>query len=236
MRELVFDQKDPAENVREYSYHIFKMNILKMHLRPGDTMSEAEAASKLDISRTPVHDTFARLAEENLLLVCPQKPTMVSLINADSVRQAIFTHQTLSGAIVEKLYSTKLHDDILFTLEANLNQQYFCVGRKKLDHLFLLDQQFHQTFYEIFDMQHLWETVDIMSTDLWRVCHLFDDPEYFWTIQSEEHFNILHAIRNRDYETACRLVRCHMETIVQALPSLIAQFPDYFIAEVKQQN
>ena len=85
MKELMLDKPGGAEDAREFAYRTLKKNLLNFVLVPGDRMSEAAAADALGASRTPVHDAFARLAEEGLLCVVPQKGTVVAGIDADRV-------------------------------------------------------------------------------------------------------------------------------------------------------
>lgn len=70
-----------AENnsIRENVYHIIKTNIANLQLAPGTTVSTQELAEKLNVSRTPVREAFIRLQKEDLVVIAPQKNTMVFL-------------------------------------------------------------------------------------------------------------------------------------------------------------
>ena len=50
--------KRPSENTRQYVYRILSTLILNMVLIPGQRMNEQELASFMNVSRTPLHDTF----------------------------------------------------------------------------------------------------------------------------------------------------------------------------------
>lgn len=228
MRELEVVKRSAGQDVREYSYRFFKENIINMKLPPGETMSEAEAAYMLDISRTPVHDTFSRLADEYLLTVWPQKATMVSKIDPCRVEQAVFMQRNLGCAVVRRIAREGVPEDQIFALESNLNQQFFCLGRNKLEHLFHLDQEFHKIFYQLTDMEDIWTTLGYISSDLWRVCFLSENGEVNWSLQSDEHGKILHLIHDKKYEKACEVIQNHMEYVLRELPLLQKKYPDYF--------
>ena len=57
----------PTEDARQYAYRVIKNCILELFLPPGQKMNEADLASSLNVSRTPVHDTFTRLSREKLV-------------------------------------------------------------------------------------------------------------------------------------------------------------------------
>lgn len=232
MRELEIVKRSAGQDVREYSYRFFKKNIISLKLPPGETMSEAEAAYMLDISRTPVHDTFSRLADEYLLSVCPQKATMVSRIDPARVEQAVFMQRNLGCAVVRRFKRDGVPEEQIFALESNLNQQFFCLGRNKLEHLFHLDQEFHEIFYQLTDMEDIWTTLGYISSDLWRVCFLSGNREVNGSIQSEEHGRILHLIHDKNYEKACEVIQGHMEYVLRELPLLQKKYPDYFTKAV----
>lgn len=229
MRELEIKKRSSGQDVREYSYRFFKENIIKLKLPPGESMSEADAAFMLDISRTPVHDTFSRLADEYLLTVCPQKATTVSKIDPARVEQAVFMQRTLGGAVVRQFAREEIPEEQIFALESNLNQQFFCLGRNKPDHLFMLDQEFHQIFYQLTGMEDLWTTLGYIGSDLWRVCFLSENGELNWSMQCEEHGRLLHMIRDGKYDKACQVLDNHMEFVLRELPLLQKKHPDYFV-------
>ncbi|MBU3181932.1 GntR family transcriptional regulator [Clostridium psychrophilum] len=63
-------------------------------------ISEIEILEKFNVSRTPVREAFARLSQEGLISVYPQKGTFVSLIDLLSVEEARFMREHLERAIL----------------------------------------------------------------------------------------------------------------------------------------
>ena len=62
----------PEESARAFAYRVLSFYIRELLLRPGEKLVETDVAQVLQISRTPVHDTFARLAREKLLCPVPR--------------------------------------------------------------------------------------------------------------------------------------------------------------------
>ena len=74
--------------------------IVTMRLKPGDTISESEIASRFGVSRQPVREAFIQLAEQELLRIRPQRPTEVVRISIRGVLNARFVREALEVATV----------------------------------------------------------------------------------------------------------------------------------------
>ena len=67
------DRRTNADDVFDYLHE--QINLLK--LLPGTRISEVEIADRFDVSRQPVREAFIRLSNLGLLLVRPQRATVV---------------------------------------------------------------------------------------------------------------------------------------------------------------
>jgi DNA-binding GntR family transcriptional regulator len=63
------------------AYERIEELIVKLELRPGAAISEAELSARLDIGRTPVREALQRLAREHLVQILPQRGVLVSEID-----------------------------------------------------------------------------------------------------------------------------------------------------------
>ena len=59
--------KRPSEDAKQYVYRILSTLILNMILIPGQRMNEQQLASFMNVSRTPLHDTFIKLFKRPLV-------------------------------------------------------------------------------------------------------------------------------------------------------------------------
>ena len=119
MRELFLQPQTPGQDTREYTYQMIRQNLLELILPPHTQLSEAMMAQMLGVSRTPVHDAFARLDEEGLMCAVPQKGTMVAPISANRVQQGIFMKVHLGRAVMEQVCRTGFENDMFFELESS---------------------------------------------------------------------------------------------------------------------
>ena len=71
--------------------------------RPGAPLRKEEIALELGVSRAPVSEAIARLAEEGLVEVFPQHGSFVAPIRAAEVRESLFIRTALETEAMRRL-------------------------------------------------------------------------------------------------------------------------------------
>ena len=79
----------------EIAFDHLKDEILSLRLLPGTKISEAEIAARLGLSRQPVREAFARLDTAELVLVRPQKATIVRKFSLERIAAARFIRRAV---------------------------------------------------------------------------------------------------------------------------------------------
>ena len=74
--------------------------ITKLELLPGTKISEAEIALSFGYSRQPVREACTRLAGLNLLLVRPQRATVVRPFSRELIANARFVRAAIELEVV----------------------------------------------------------------------------------------------------------------------------------------
>jgi DNA-binding GntR family transcriptional regulator len=74
--------------LRETAYEAIRDAIVRGDIRPGASVSNAELAEQLGLSRAPVRDALTRLANEGLVETKPQSYTRVTPLVLRDVRDA----------------------------------------------------------------------------------------------------------------------------------------------------
>ena len=92
----------PEESARAFVYRVLSTYIKEMFLHPGEKLAETDVAAELQVSRTPVHDTFSRLEREKMLRPVP-RGAVVPPLNTDMIRQTVWMHRTVSQAVLGEL-------------------------------------------------------------------------------------------------------------------------------------
>jgi DNA-binding GntR family transcriptional regulator len=74
--------------LRDTAYEVIRDAIVRADLPPGAVVSNAAVAEQLGLSRAPVRDALARLADEGLVETKPQSYTRVTPLVLEEVRDA----------------------------------------------------------------------------------------------------------------------------------------------------
>jgi len=117
---------------RHLAYDAIRAKILSGEFPPGSTLSEAELASLLGISRTPVREALQRLQEDGLATILPRRGALVRILTLPEVREILLVREALEG-LAARLAATHISramleglraqwQDVLDTLEASTLQ------------------------------------------------------------------------------------------------------------------
>lgn len=216
-----------ALSTREQVYSMMKKRILSLQLRPGTNISEKEMSAEFNVSRTPVRESFLRLAQEGLLDIYPQRGTFVSLIDLNMVEEARFMREHLERAII-RLACECLQKDQLLILDMNLSMQRLCIEQQDYKRMFELDQEFHKTIFEGCNKVNVWTVIQQMNNDFNRSRMLRLASDFNWNIIFEQHICIIRAIKEGNPDHAESLMKEHLMLATIDKGSLKEAYPGYF--------
>jgi len=212
---------------REAVYTTLKQLILSLKLPPGTAISEKEISLEFNVSRTPVRESFVRLAQEGLLEVYPQRGTYVSLIQVDLVEEARFMREHLERAVI-RLACVQFPDEHMKILEQNLAQQQECILEPDDERMFGLDEEFHSTLFAGCNKKNTWSVIQHMNVHLNRSRMLRLSSDHHWDHLLEQHRSMVQAIQQHDAQTAEHMMQEHLHLTVTDLAVLRDTYPSYF--------
>ena len=79
------------------AYRVLKNAIRENVFPPGYHGSEQEIASRLGMSRTPVHEAVIRLQEEGLVRVLTKRGVLICTVSPDDMREIYERHHRARG-------------------------------------------------------------------------------------------------------------------------------------------
>src|SRR4051794_18933685 len=97
------DAQGPKPSLVDGAYEALKEAIRNNAFAPGYQGSEQEIATRLGMSRTPVHEAVIRLQEEGLVRVLPRRGVVILAISADDMREIYEVMIALESAAAELL-------------------------------------------------------------------------------------------------------------------------------------
>ncbi|WNS45418.1 GntR family transcriptional regulator [Paenibacillus sp. MMS20-IR301] len=216
-----------AVSTRDIVYRSLKNQILLLELPPGTGISEKEISLKFNVSRTPVRESFVRLAQEGLLAVYPQRGTVVSLIDPELVEEARFMREHLERAVIRE--ACLVFPQIkLLELKLNLDKQQLCIEAQDYKEMFMLDEEFHQLIFTGSNKKNTWEVVQQIKVHLNRSRMLKLTADHNWEHLYQQHYSLYEAIGEHDPARADLIMQEHMALTLADQEILMAKYPQYF--------
>jgi DNA-binding GntR family transcriptional regulator len=219
--------KIQPSSTRDAVYLTLKEQILTMELAPGTSISEKEISLLLEVSRTPVRESFQRLAQEGLLEIYPQRGTTVSLIDPDLVEEARFMREQLERAVI-RLASQSFPDEFLSKLHMNVSLQKVSMDHQDYKQMFELDEAFHRTIFEGCKKSNTWAVIQQINAHLNRSRMLRLSADHHWDHLYLQHQEMVQAIQAKDADRAEQLMKEHLHLTIDDLVLLKEKYPTYF--------
>ena len=226
---LVIDNLSKRRNfsARDHVYETLKESIIKLELKPGQSVSEKEISELLNVSRTPVREAFVRLAQEELLEVYPQRGTFISLIDLDHVEEVRFIRELLERASARLAAENPEKVDFVL-LRENLQRQRFCIYENNYMKLFELDEEFHYIISIGAEKPRIWSVLQNFNAHLNRIRMLSLAANYNWEQILSQHLVIAEAIERGAPALADEAMGEHLRKLRFELDSLKEEYPTYF--------
>jgi len=215
----------PEGSVSTQVLEALRATILFGELKPGRRISEQEIADLMQISRQPVREAFIRLAAEGLVEIRPQRGTFVSKISTSEVVDSRFVRESVEADLV-RLAAHRMTPATAARLEEIVALQR-AEGPGDPLRFMALDEELHQVLAEAAGKPQIWDFLQKLKSQLDRVRFLVavDFP-----IESliAQHAAIVRAVAARDEAKAEGAMRHHLRQILQDLPRIAENYPDYF--------
>lgn len=193
-------------------YQSLRKEILTLQLRPGDPLDETNLAKRFEISRSPVREALIKLAGDGLVLMLPNRSTLVApfdlllipkYLDALSLLQRTTHYLAALQRSEEQLVAiTEAHKRFMETVETNATSAAIEANL-----------EFHLAISEASCNPYFTAAYKKLLNEGVRMQHLH--MEYMgWTPEEpgvEAHQEMIDAIEKRDAQKAEELARSHAE-------------------------
>lgn len=212
------------------STHVFKTlrnAIVTLKLLPGNSLSEADIAKQLGVSRQPVREAFIQLSRIGLLTIIPQKGSFIVKISEGDVGNAQFIREAIEVAIVKRAcaQATDEHIDRLLELIAAQNK---AAAEADQERFLELDDAFHHTVAYSADCLYGWQIVENLKAQMDRVRFLSLPEATPLKKIITQHRRIVEAIQASDQDAAGQAMKTHLREILVSLPRLAERHQELF--------
>ncbi|UYN98305.1 MAG: GntR family transcriptional regulator [Devosia sp.] len=200
--------------------------IVTLALPPGATLDKSALCQQLGVSRFPVSEALARLAEEGLVDIAPQRGSTVSLVKIADVREYMLIRKGLEGEALRVLIGK--HDaEVIAALHANMAAQREAASRDDAETFHQIDVDFHDVLFRAMRLTKVKAIIDKARANLDRARRLIITPRRLnHTIA--EHQAIFDGILAADAPQAITAMRAHIDAVMVELFAFAQDHPSLF--------
>ena len=203
--------------------------IISLRLMPGTKLSEIEIAKQFDVSRQPVREAFIRLSNMNLLLVRPQRATIVRKLSHKEIAGARFIRTAIEVEVV-RIACKKYSQANQAEFEKNIASQKKTVDDNDFQAFRKLDEEFHKLLCNAAGQQLAYSAISHSKAQIDRLCSISLSRRTEFEQVYLDHCEIFELLKKRDVENLTALIRKHLSridaTIEEASRSNIEFFED----------
>lgn len=192
-------------------YDTLRSEILAMTLKPGQLLDETTLAERFNMSRSPVREALIRLAGEDLVIGLPNRSTIVAPIHVGTFPKYV------EALDIAQRVNTRLA--AILRTEAELKiiaqrQKEFERAVRTGVHLTMSEanKQFHMAIANAGKNPHLAAFYERLLNQGQRMLHLhfeYIERTNDGYLLTDEHTQMIEAIRDRDAERADALAHAH---------------------------
>ncbi len=222
----VLDKKS-KEKSKEYVIRNMVYNIEFLNLEPGEKISENQISEFLNLSRTPIREAFYNLKSNLLIDVKPQIGTFISYLDIDVSKELLFFRSSLEEkAVIEVCNKDSL--DYLNVFKEIIEKEKTLHYSNNIEELISLDNRFHNLLFEELGYNKIPSIIEDNTSYLVRMRILRLKANIRETNYIDEHDNILTCIINKDKENASKILKYHINELVDDMNLLRNKYPHYF--------
>lgn len=196
----------------ERVYSDLRRRIRELDLAPGTQLRKNELAEEFGVSRAPISEALAKLANEGLVDIYRQSGSYVAPIRNQDIRESMIIRTALEVETVRRA-TAGITSEQIAELQHNLDQQTQALEADNLALLDELDTQFHKIIVSMIDCKRLANELEACRArlDRQRFQSLREHSRPADTIN--EHRRIFDAMRSRDAEYAAAAMRAHLNYV-----------------------
>ena len=191
-------------------YKVLKRDIIRGVHAPGQALTEKDLARRYRSSRTPVREAALRLQEERLLRIVPNRGYFVSQITLQELND-VYEYRTAVECAAAELAAQKAVDSALLQ-ELSEWAETSCRTDSLESYMEFIegDTWFHVGIARLSRNQMLVRAVTEARSLMERIMYAAIDINYYGEVPTQEHHDIIKAIREHHPEAARKCMHAHI--------------------------
>ncbi|MGI9434153.1 MAG: GntR family transcriptional regulator [Geminicoccaceae bacterium] len=197
--------------LKDHTYDVLRTAILDMNIYQEGVdlrLDERQMAEQLGISRTPIREALARLAQDGLVEILPRKGVFVVRKSMHEILEMVVTWAALES-MAARLAANHASDKNLRDLRSFAMKHSADAARADLAEYSEANIQFHQRILELSGCSLLKTTADGLFEHMHAARRRAMGENDRASRSVVDHMEIIEALEARDGDLAERLVREH---------------------------
>ena len=203
----------------DHAYASLRRDIVSLALKPGSALDEVAIATRLGLSRTPVHEAVVRLAAESLVVLLPNRGATVAGMEWDQIRDYVEAYGLLQR-LTHRWAALRRTDAQLDAIDAERRTFEAASAAGQPEAMNESNWRFHALIAAACGNRIIERDFLHVLTLSLRIAHLAYSPECFISAEAhrthndtvlQDHGAIVAALRAGDPDEAEALGRRHAE-------------------------
>ncbi len=201
--------------------------ITGLDLLPGTKISESEIAKSFGFSRQPVREAFTRLAKLNLLLVRPQRATIVRPFSRQLISNARFVRAAVELEVV-RAATLDRDRSVDADLKSNLRAQEGAIAAENVALFHELDYEFHRLLCVAAKQEFAFDIIAENKAQVDRLCMLALTSKEAMDVLFVDHQSLLAALFGEDTKSANEILRTHLDRLTPTIEAVYTTHNAFF--------
>ena len=203
-------------------YQALKDDILELRLKPGEKVSEVSLSNRFQVSRAPIRQALAKLAQEELIIIKPQIGTIVSSIPEAKILEILQIRLLLEPYAAEEA-AKKINKEDLELLKESFRrfEASFLRNEESKKIYFETDSQLHRIIWKSCGNSEIKNILENYRNEINRIRISNTDLGERMVPTAEEVRNIYSAILKRSPEESRAAMHKHILNIKEAVEGII---------------
>ena len=207
-------------------FELLHEEIMSLQLMPGAKISEADIAHRFNMSRQPVRDAFNRLAWLDLVLIRPQRATIVRGFSEKKIAEARFVRLSVE---LEVIRDASQNWNSTFTEKSMqiLQQQMTAIREQRWVDFHALDFDFHAQLCQFAGRPCVVNIIQSCRQQTDRLLNLSFKGSAEGDECIDDHRQVIMALDKHDLKHASNVLRAHfahLDLIVERIRAAHSNF------------
>jgi DNA-binding GntR family transcriptional regulator len=222
---------DTGRSYTAQVHELLLQAIVRGTLPPRTALSEATISELINVSRTPVREALAQLADEQMVQIFRQVGTMVAPVRMQLLEEGRFVRSTLECASHVQLAQT-ITPAQLTEFGQIIQRQRDAVANGQVDQFSELDELMHRRLFEFAGRGHVWTMIEPIKRQFDRVRWLLLGHVAGHADRAlAEHEQMLAQMASRDVAGLGASISSHINHITTHLAALREQAPESYFSD-----